>query len=71
MIRKKLIDNLAWVLSIGWILAMMATGLVGDVGSLMGWLLVSVLAFGPATMLLYFGRELPLTTTQTIQRARR
>lgn len=58
-------------MAIAWILAIAVAGFFASVDSLMGWLTVSVLAFGPATMLLHFLKEPPLTTSQTIHQARR
>lgn len=58
------------IVSTLWMLAIVATALVASVESPMGWLLVSVLAFGPATILLHLSRQ-PRTISQTIQEARR
>jgi hypothetical protein len=58
-------------LAASWIVAVLVTALAAGVGSPMSWLTVLVVAFGPSLMLLYFWKELPKTTSQRIQEARR
>jgi membrane protein required for beta-lactamase induction len=63
--------NKVSVASLAWLLVIIATGLITSVDSLKGWMMVSVLAIGPGAVLLHFARELPRTTSETIQAARR
>jgi hypothetical protein len=58
------------VVSIGWTLTMVVTGLIAHVESL-GWVAVSVLAFGPSMALMHFGKELALTTSRVVDEAKR
>lgn len=59
------------IVSLAWILVLVATALATSVDSLRGWLAVSALACGPAAMLLHFANVVPLTMTETIQQGRR
>ena len=63
--------NRTMVVSFAWMLAVLVIGLIAQVESWRGWLLVSVLALGPSLTLMYFGRTLALTTSQSIDDARR
>jgi hypothetical protein len=54
-----------------WIVGILLTATLASVQSQMAWLVVSVVAFGPAAALLHFSREVPQTISERIQRARR
>jgi hypothetical protein len=63
--------NRIMVVSIAWMLAVLAIGLVVQVESLRGWFLVGLVALGPSLSLMYFGRALAPTTSEAINDARR
>jgi hypothetical protein len=64
-------DSKKKLLAATWIIAIMAIALVGGIGSLMGWLLTGVVAFGPAAAVLHFSKEPAPTTSESINSARR
>jgi hypothetical protein len=59
------------VTSIAWLLTVIAMGVIATVDSLYGWLLLGVVALGPGIVLLHFTKQLPRTTSQSIQEAQR
>lgn len=63
--------NKAAVASIMWTLAVAAIGWVAGFESLMAWLFVGLLGLGPSAVLMHFWRDVPRTTSQVIQEARR
>jgi hypothetical protein len=58
-------------LAAAWIAAILLIALFSRVGSQVGWMIATIIAFGPALTLMYFGRQLPQTITQRIRDARR
>ena len=54
-----------------WIAVVVTIALVVGVASLMGWLLVAVIALGPAFSLLHFAKDPAQTTSERINEARR
>ena len=63
--------NKKLLLAAGWVAAVLFVALLLPVDSLRGWLLTTVLAFGPAVTMLYFAREQRQTMSESIQNARR
>ena len=63
--------NRTLVVSVAWMLAVLAIGLAVQVESWRGWFVVSLIALGPSLTLMHFGRALALTTTEAIDKARR
>ena len=58
-------------LAAGWVGAIALGLLVSTPTSWMPWLVISVMAIGPAVVLLHLTREQPQTISQTIQDATR
>lgn len=63
--------NLIVLVSVAWMLVVLAAGLVGQVESLKAWFMVSVVALGPSLTMMHFARTLAPTTSEAIHDARR
>jgi hypothetical protein len=59
------------VVSVAWMLVVLAAALIAPVESLRAWFVVSVVAVGPSLTWMYFGRAVAPTTSQVIHDARR
>jgi hypothetical protein len=65
------LDNRTKVSALAWSIVILLVAFFANVGSLAGWIVASVLAFGPALTLVYFCREPAQTTSERIREARR
>ena len=62
--------NQTKALAAAWTAGIGVAALFANIGSPTGWLLASIVAFGPSLTLLHFGQEPALTTSQRINNAR-
>jgi hypothetical protein len=63
--------NKKFFLAAGWIVLVLLIALFVPVVSTRGWLLTSVVAFGPAIAMLYFARDQRQSMSESIHHARR
>jgi hypothetical protein len=70
MIVDKVLNKAA-VASVLWTLAVAAIGWAAGFESLMAWLFVGLLGVGPSAVLMHFWKDIPRTTSEAIQEARR
>jgi hypothetical protein len=64
-------DTRTKALAAAWTVAIFVTAFLSQIGSQAGWLIASVVAFGPSLTLLYFCKEPLRTTSERIRDARR